>query len=168
MNKREMGLGQWVIIALVGYLIVITLLYILLLRPTFNRLNEVKIEASTAEEHFLLDSARQAVNTFRGRLVKADEINSVRSEIMNLGQKSNVTSLSVEPLPSEEDIGRGLVKIPIKVQLQGGYHNIGTFINNLESSEKLSFVGNLDIQNQTGMEQKHKAEFMLYVFKPAK
>ena len=168
MYKGKLGVKHWLSLAIVAYLIGANLLYFFLLKPISNKLRVIKTQKSTAEDWYLLNTARQAVKEFRGRLVKPDELKLVRSRIINIARGCNVTVLSIVPSSSEEKFGWGLAKIPIKVQFRGGYHGIGSFISRLESSEKLFIVDDLHISNEIDKKHNHKAKLILYAIKSVK
>ncbi|MCK4590270.1 MAG: type 4a pilus biogenesis protein PilO [Candidatus Latescibacteria bacterium] len=167
MYKGKLGIKHWVLLGVAVYLIGVNLLYFLLLKPVSNRFRVIKTQKSVGEDLYLLNATRQAVKEFRGRLVKPDELKLVRRRIIDIARRYNITLLSIAPPSSEEKIGWGLAKIPIKVQLQGGYHDIGSFISRLESWEKLFVVDDLHIFNQVGKKY-NKAEFTLYTIKSVK
>jgi hypothetical protein len=168
MHKGKLGVKRWLSLAIVAYLIGANLLYFFLSKPISTKLRVIKTQKSTAEDYCVLNTARQAVKGFRGRLVGPDELKLVRSRIINIARRSDVRVLSIVPSSSEEKFGWGLTKIPIKVQLRGGYHDIGSFISRLESSEKLFVVDNLHISNEVDKKHNHKAKLMLYAIKSVK
>lgn len=168
MYRGKLGVKHWISLGVVAYLIGANLLYFFLLKPISNRVEAIKTRKSTAEDYYLLNVARQTVKEFRHHLVEPDEFNSIRSGVIDIARRCNIRSLSISPASSEEKMGWGLVKIPIKVQFQGTYHDIGSFINRIESSEKLFIVDDLYISNETDKKYKHKAGFILYVIRSVK
>ena len=168
MYKGKLGVKHWLSLAIVVYLIGANLVYFFLLKPISDKLRVIKTQKSTAEDWYLLNTARQAVKAFRGRLVGPDELKLVRSRIINIARRCDVTVLSIVPSSSEERFGWGLAKIPIKVQLQGGYHDIGSFISRLESSEKLFIVDDLRIANEVDRKHNHSTNVTLYAIRAVK
>ena len=168
MYKGKLGIKRWVFLGVIVYLVGANLLYFFLLKPISNKLRIIKTQKSTAEDYYLLNSARQGVKEFRGRLVGPDELKSVRSRIIYIARRSNVTLSSVVLSSSEEKFGWGLAKIPIKVRLQGRYHDIGSFISRLESSEKLFIVDDLRIANRIDRKHNHSANLTLYAIRAVK
>jgi Tfp pilus assembly protein PilO len=168
MYKGKLATKHWVFLGVAVYLIGVNLLYFVLLRPMHNKLRLIKTQKSTAEDCYLLDTARQATKEFGDRLVQPNELKLVRRRIIDIARRYNVTVLSIALPSSEEKFGWQLAKIPIKVQLQGGYHDIGSFISGLESSEKLFVVDNLHIYNEIDKKHNRRANFILYAIKSVK
>lgn len=158
--KRDIFLGVMV------YLIAAGLSYFFLLKPVSSRLGALKARKSIAEDYYLLNTSRLSMKAFRrDRFVNPDELNSVRTEIIDLARRCQVTPSSVDVLSPEEKMGRGLTKILIEVHLRGGYHAIGSFIGRLEGSETLFVVRDLQISNDTDKKGAHRAQLILYVIR---
>ena len=168
MSRGKFGVKHWIPLGVVAYLIGANLLYFLVIKPSFSKLEAIKTRKSVAEDYCLLNTARQAVKEFRRRLVRPNELKLIRRRIIDIARRYDVTVLSIAPPSSEEKIGWKLAKIPIKVQLQGRYHDVGSFIGRLESSKKLFVVDNLQISNKTAKKYKHNAKFILYVIRSVK
>jgi Tfp pilus assembly protein PilO len=156
--KRGISLG------IIVYLIGVSLSYFFLLKPISDRLGALKARKSIVEDYYLLTTARLSMKAgSKGCFVNRDELNSVRTELIDLARRCQVTPSSVDVLSPEEKMGRGLIKIPIEVHLRGNYHAIGSFIGRLEGSETLFVVRDLHVSSDTGKKAAHRAQLILYV-----
>jgi len=64
-------------LATVAYLIGANVIYFLLLKLTYSKVETVKTEKSTAEDLYLLNADPRAVEGFRGHLLVSNELKSV-------------------------------------------------------------------------------------------
>ena len=165
MYKGKLKIKHVVSLGIILYLIGANLFYFFLLKPISNKLETLKAQKSIAEDYYLLTAARQSVKEFRSRFVKTDEMDLVRTELIELARRCRITPSSVDALAPEEKMGWGLIKIPIEAQLRGSYHAIGRFVARLERSETVFVIKELHISNEVDKKNAHHARLLLYAFR---
>lgn len=164
-----MNLKRGIFLGIIVYLIGVSLTYFFLLKPISSKLGALKARKSIVEDYNLLTTARLSMKAgSKGCFVDPDELNSVRTEIMDLARRCQITPSSVDVRSPEEKMGRGLIKIPIEVHLRGNYHAIGSFVGRLEGSETLFVVRDLHVSNNTDRKVALRAQLILYVIGFAK
>lgn len=109
-----------------------------------NRLEAAKIEQRECEK----------------RLPKEDEVSVIIGGISAIAGKAGVEMIAVKPVkldaaekPSAED--KILHEVPIEIFAKGGYHQIGQFINKLESLDKFVEIKDIEITADKATPRRH-------------
>lgn len=92
----------------------------------------------------------EKIKYYERRLPRNADISQVLEELIKMGQKSNVSFISIEPqsiqkIEIDPKIGATYLEIPIKLKLKGGYHEIAKFVNNIENSQRFMKVDYIKI-----------------------
>lgn len=83
------------------------------------------------------------INSFLPRLLPKKDQDWLRRQATRIANESNVEILSISPKSPQD---RGLyVWLPIGMEVECGYHQLGNFISLLESSRNLIWLESLDL-----------------------
>ncbi len=83
------------------------------------------------------ESLRQKGSNEQDKLLSREELPQFLEALSKLAQDSDIKVLSLKPLAEKAKIGgSNILKQFFKLELKGGYHNIGSFFAKLEGSQK--------------------------------
>ncbi|MDP2943653.1 MAG: type 4a pilus biogenesis protein PilO [Candidatus Omnitrophota bacterium] len=90
------------------------------------------------------------------KIIKEEKIPNLLEEISKIANKRDVKIMQIKPLsspptakPELTTAATKLFPVSIKLDLLGGYHQLGKFINDLENASVFMEVENLRISSQT-------------------
>ena len=155
MLGKNLTKKPWILGTIGVYIIATSLLYFLLLKPSFGKVGKMKIQRDLVEDYRLV---RKVLQDFESKLLKEDELPSVLSGVNEIAKEVGVKLKSVDLDRSFKATGKSIAEIPIKLKLRSPYHNLGVFLNRLEKSQKFLAIADLELYS-------HDAEFTLYCFK---
>ena len=87
-----------------------------------------------------------------------------------IAQTARVSKVALSSLKPSADLNAlspglsGYLELPLSIQFSAGYHQIGKFLDALESSEDLLRVQKLEIRSASGDVLKHKANLTLQAY----
>ena len=96
-----------------------------------------------------------------------EQLPELLEAMAQMGRVAQVSLVSVRPQLDLSTLNRGLsgyLELPLKVEVVGGYHQIGSFLDALESSEHLVRVEGFQIQGSSGDIWHHKATLLLRAY----
>ena len=144
-----------------------------------------KLEKEVAVQVKRLDEARQAATAlefFKANLAKAEaefadvlallpdqkEIPGLLESVSQLGNRVGLESVLFQPQPEQAQDFYSV--IPVKIELTGTYHNLGTFLDNVSKLNRILKVENMTLIKQKG-DPRLKVECLIvtyrFVEKPA-
>jgi len=144
------------------------------LSPRINKLKKdiagLDKELRSARE--LKDKGTAAVKKETGqakRIIREEEIPSLLQDITNIVNKENLKMLQMkprkDPKAKEEAVaGIGVIPVSVGIQLRGGYHALGNFVNAVENSGKLMLVESIDIMAEEGDYLHHNARIEIKTY----
>lgn len=170
-----------VLLIYVAALLAITIAYgYLLLRPSVSRLTDLipKLRSRRAEiqavrtdlplEDKLKEKNRLAakrLKAYESRLSREKEIPALLENLSKLARDSRVKILGITPLqkvPASK--GRIYQEVPISINAQSGYHELGNFINKLENDERFMQISNLSVRANRNNAKWHNIRFVVYAY----
>ncbi len=177
-DKKEM------IILSVLIIVVIAVVYFqLLFRPAIGRLRTLlpqtsALKKSLVEARSLVankDILEKEKEKLQLRLDKHKEIFPSQQEIPRLLEKlsgiadeSRVKIISIKPLDKEASGGAekdGVYQeIPIKIVAKSSYHQLGRFLQNLETGDRFMMVKDLKIRANENKPKKHNVELTVSTY----
>ena len=164
---------------------VLVVYYNLLLRPLFtafiaNNREFYAIKRSVKSARALIaneERIRKQYENFKSRseelenrLFSQDEISSLLQDFSGIADFSGVKILKIKPLELLDDVyenetGQGLYsKLPILIEARAGYHQLGVFINRIESMEKVIRIDGLDIRGNPREPRHHEISLRLVTY----
>lgn len=108
------------------------------------------------------------IEDYQNKLQTKADIPQMLKELNNLAEQLGIKFVSVnpqdritQPLPETAEL---LVQIPIKIKLNGGYHEVGKFINNIENLSRFMKVTDLKIEQDPQNIWVHHADLVITSF----
>lgn len=169
-----------------AFLAILLVYFFFFLKPSMGKLfdlmprvRERRIEIKTvrrdlAHEDLLkkrLEALEQKMGRYEKKLSREKEIPMLLENLSKLAKNSRVKILSITPIekklkaPAEAAIEDSVYQeVPIAINAQSGYHELGTFINRLENSERYMQVSDIKIKSGKANPKRHDIEFIVYVY----
>jgi len=168
------------LIYVAALLVIITAYSYLLLRPSVSRLTDLipKLRSRRAEiqavrtdlplEDKLKEKNRLAakrLKAYENRLSREKEIPALLESLSKLARDSRVKILGITPLQKvRASMGRIYQEVPISINAQSGYHELGNFINKLENDKRFMQISNLSVRANRNNAKWHNIRFVVYAY----
>ncbi|MBL7155948.1 MAG: type 4a pilus biogenesis protein PilO [Candidatus Omnitrophica bacterium] len=116
----------------------------------------------------------QTMEKYENKLSREKEIPMLLENLSKIAKSSKVKILSITPIDKalKGQQGAGAKKdiyqeVPIIITAQSGYHELGIFINKLETDERYMQVSDIEIRSGKANPKRHDMEFIVnaYTFK---
>ncbi len=164
------------------------LYYNLLLKPQFARFiaknkefgiikekvksGEVLIANETAVRRQHENFVKQA-GYLEKRLPSHDQVSSLLEDFSNVAESSGVKILRIKPLEEpaplskQKPVNNAYAEFPILIEARAGYHQLGAFINKLETMDRFIRVTDLDVAGTDKNPRHHdiKIRIITYVLR---
>lgn len=142
------------------------LYYNLLLKPQFSKFiaknREFKMikekvksgEALIANEAAVIrqhENFAKKADYLEKRLPAHDQISSLLEDFSNVAESSGVSILRIKPLEEpvplskQKAVNNSYTEFPILIEARAGYHQLGAFINKLETMDRFIRITDLDV-----------------------
>ena len=155
----------YILIAIFGFA-GLALYYNLLLKPQFSsfiaknrEFNIVKKrvkngealianEAGINRQHIAFEKQAEYLEK---RLPSHDQISSILEDFSNVAESSGVKILRIKPLEEptsfskQKGVNNSYIEFPILIEARAGYHQLGTFVNKLETMDRFIKITDIDI-----------------------
>ena len=175
----------YILIAIFG-IAGLVLYYSLLLKPQFSNFiarnkefcivkERVKTgETLIANETGLTrqhDNFVKQADYLQKRLPSQDKISSLLEDFSNIAESSGVSILRIKPLEEPAPLSKQKIaansytEFPILIEARAGYHQLGTFMNKLETMDRFIKITDIDISG-TDKDPRHhdiKMRIITYV-----
>lgn len=145
MPRRRIPPQTWVIVAIVGYIVAISLTYLFLLRPLFTKVQHVKDQSTTAEEYLILKGNAAKFSLFKERVAVFNQITVMRTTLDSLAAPANVRVVSVAPDTATQSLDAGFLLKGFQVTAEGTYPQLNRFIAVLEQTNNYYLITRLMI-----------------------
>ena len=154
------------ILAAIFGIVGLMLYYSLLLKPQFSsfvaRNKEFRIvkekvkngemlianEAGLIRQH---DNFVKQAGYLEKRLPGQDQISSLLEDFSNIAESSGVSILKIKPLEEpaslskQKIINNSYTEFPILIEARAGYHQLGAFVNKLETMDRFIKITDIDV-----------------------
>ncbi|MEW5758119.1 MAG: type 4a pilus biogenesis protein PilO [Candidatus Omnitrophota bacterium] len=105
---------------------------------------ETKIEVLTS-----IQSLNQKIDSY-AKVLKKEDVASMITKINNFASSTGIEIISIQP--QREEFKDGVYKIlPINLNINGTYHNIGRFISLLEAKEQFFRIKDFNLTSSRGV-----------------
>ena len=101
-------------------------------------------------EGLVIDQANAALNSFKSGLMKGDQRLTVMSEFKIMAESAGVRIAGDPELLQPRSVSKVVSEYPVRLRLRGTYHEIGTFLSLLESSQRFVQVEEVEILSDVG------------------
>jgi len=127
-------------------------------------------EASLRRQHE--NFAKQA-GYLEKRLPAQDQVSSILEDFSDVAESSGVKILRIKPLEEpvplnkQKPVNNSYTEFPILIEARAGYHQLGAFVNKLETMERFIRVTDLDVTG-TDKDPRHhdiKIRIVTYVLR---
>ena len=109
---------------------------------------------------------------YEEKLSREKELPVLLENLSKMARDSNVKILGIEPL-TEDKVKQGKTspekdiiyqEVPILVSAESGYHELGSFLGNLESDKRYMKVSDMKIQANRSNVKRHKVQFVVCAY----
>jgi type IV pilus assembly protein PilO len=103
-------------------------------------------------------------NDFLASLPAQNEFPVFLELISQLAKDDNVKIIAIEPQKTTDKQGFFFIRIPVYIDASCGYHELGKFINDIESADKFMKIANLKITKDDPDADKLQVFISIYAF----
>jgi Tfp pilus assembly protein PilO len=126
-----------------------------------------KVTAALNQQISCIDSIKERLaraeaeyEEYQRKLPQEEEIPAVMGDISTLAGKTDIEMIAVKPVKQEtvasvSSEAAGMHEVLIEIFAKGGYHQIGQFINKLESFNKFTEIKDIEITADKATPRKH-------------
>jgi len=177
MKLPPLALGRKEMIAIAGVFILLVSLFSFLIISQVNSLKQIagqlaKERTKLAEARRLIDNRKRyeteikvlerRIEFYEDKLPDRKEVPQLFRELDKVATESQIKFVSVEEkLPEERKHYR---RFQWNLQMEGGYHELGRFINKLENMDRFIEVSNIQIASNPGNFLKHDIRMEVSTF----
>ena len=117
-----------------------------------------------------IESYRGKVESYEKRLPAEQEIPSILENLSTMANGSNVKIIGIAPVQvsakeaAAKNIGKIYKEIPILINAKSGYHELGIFLNNLESADRFMKVVDIEVRSSKASPKKHDTELIVCTY----
>jgi Tfp pilus assembly protein PilO len=112
-----------------------------------------------------IEGLKPRIDYYYRNLQALPDIPQILKELNRIGERLKIKFVSIHPLEREETLLPGgeesLLQIPIKLNLKCGYHQLGIFVNELESPPRFMKIRELKINTDPKNVWMHQAELVI-------
>lgn len=175
---------QTLIFIILVTLLTLVLYFYLLLLPQAMRLTDVFARAGKAMANLKsaqadvskidefknrIEEYKEKVDYYERTLPAEQEIPSLLEELSSMAKTSGIKLLSITPVPvsaKEQAAQKNKMykEIPILITAKSGYHELGSFLNNLENADRFMKVVDLEVKSNKAAPKKHDVELLVSTY----
>lgn len=168
-------------------LIVVVVYFQFLIRPATNELKEILPKVSKlkrdisgakgliANKPIMLKRQKDltaALNKYEQVLPREREIPKLLDNLSGIAAKSGVKIVGIKPISAKShsaDASENIYqKIPIEVIAHSGYHQLGEFINKLETGDRFIMISDIEIKTNSANIKRHDIKLIATTYIMAK
>ena len=153
------------------------------LRENLKKSQSLIANKSQMESRFAV--LQQKLKDYKTALPPYSDMPNVLQNISNIASGAKVKIIKIEPLKAEQqqgaivpgsavtnpqakpEVGKGgllYTEVPIKIEAKGGYHALGKFINDIETSKNVMAIGDLEIETGSDDIFNHNARLLIIAY----
>ncbi|MCG2711542.1 MAG: type 4a pilus biogenesis protein PilO [Candidatus Omnitrophica bacterium] len=143
---------------------------VLLIVP--QSMNMAKVLGETNEKKKILNDLDQGIKNYTALELEYESLDNAYKEFIRrlplqrefpiflellskLARENGVKIIAMEPQKVVDDTTLFFVKIPVLIDAYAGYHELGRFINEIESSQKFMKIDKIKMTMDTGLDKQH-------------
>lgn len=141
---------------------------------SFKKANTMRSEVKTAENDIAkIDKLKKEISAYRSKIEVYERMLPVEQEVPKLleslstmANSSSVKIVGITPLASrqEESPENIYQEIPIMISAKSGYHELGKFLSDLESSDRFMKVADIGIRENSSSVKRHDVELLVLTY----
>jgi type IV pilus assembly protein PilO len=162
LNIKNLPLYAKIIISLVPAFILSVAIIILVIMPKQKEIKELNAQldvqnneiASSQAKVAKLDILKQEnerlikrINELKEQLPEEKEISSLLKQVSDLGIAAGLSIKSWKPAPKTTHPSGIVYEIPVSVDVEGTYHNLGYFLSSLTRLNRIVNISNMKLAN---------------------
>jgi len=173
---------QIVILAALIAILAVILYFTLLLKPQVERVigtviknHKMKVELKSMESEIAniaryrkeAGAYKDKVERYERMLPAEQEIPSLLENLSGMARSSGVKIVGITPVSiSQEKMREGNIyqEIPILISAKSGYHELGSFMDKLEDSDRFMKVADIEINANKSSPRKHDLEVLILTY----
>lgn len=112
-------------------------------------------------------SFEEKVNKYEKMLPAQQEIPSLLENLSGMAKDSNIKIVGIMPVSAKEEKAAKeqiYKEQPILISAKSGYHELGRFLSNLESSDRFIKVADIQIKSSANSPKKHDVELLVLTY----
>ncbi|MCG2712855.1 MAG: type 4a pilus biogenesis protein PilO [Candidatus Omnitrophica bacterium] len=184
MKNKISQKDQIFIFGIILIAIIVFFCYMFIFKPMLKKIMDYTKEEETINAQlrnagsFAADKERLAAEVkniskrivfYEERLPKETDIPQVLDELVKIGERSQVTFISIEPRKVERIyVGaagkKNYLKIPVELKLKAGYHEFALFVNGVENFPQFMRVDDVKMSGDISTGKKHDISLTVSAF----
>ncbi|MFA5338919.1 MAG: type 4a pilus biogenesis protein PilO [Candidatus Omnitrophota bacterium] len=140
--------------------------------------------ASKSQLQARLTAAQEKLKVYENAMPRYSEMPGILQKIAEVAYENKVKIIKVEPLrtekaepaktkapqakpgakPEAKKPASIYMEIPIQVEVKGGYHAIGQFINGVETAVNIMSIGDIEVKANPEDMQNHNARLLIVAY----
>ena len=165
--------------AIVG-VIILLLFHFIFLKPRIYHLRQLNLRLimltrnvqNTAKDAANIDNLRRRLedlkakaNFYEQKLPREKDIPSLLESLSKVAKDSQVKIVEIQPRDKDiREVGGMYLEVPIAIKASCGYHQLGRFINELESGPRFIRISDIEIKGNPRDYRKHNVHLLLSMF----
>lgn len=113
-----------------------------------------------------IEAYRSKIESYERMLPIEQEVPKLLETLSTMARSSNVKIAGITPLASKQEASPEKIyqEIPIQVSAKSGYHELGKFLSDLESSGRFMKVADIDIKENKSNVKRHDVELLVLTY----
>lgn len=161
--SRGLPSGAWRTgaVAIIVYVAIVNAAYFFALRPAQVHLNQLCNEKTTIHDFFVVTESSEAVERFKGNLMRGDQRITVLSQLEQYARETGVRIIDEPSLLQTSELSENVGEHPIEMTLQGSYHGIAAFVSRVEGPDRVLAIRDLEIEAAENGAKEHHATLLI-------
>ena len=107
---------------------------------------------------------QELIEEYQDRMPGEDKIPAFLSSLTDLANEHKINVMYINPCKVNLSKGQVYAAYPIKLGIEGGYHQIARFVNALENLERFVKISKINLVSNDKNNLKHETEIYLSIF----
>lgn len=166
------------------YLVIAFIVYLILINAKFSEVGRINTQIREKKEAIRLsggvakqkdkikeakeqiEELKQQINYYEAKLPTEKDIPQILQYLSQIANESGVKLLRIEKFKEvqEEKEQTLYVTVPLSLDVKGGYHSIGRFVNKIETAQRFMKVQDFEIKKDKKTPLEHQANILLYTY----
>lgn len=173
-EDRTLALG------IVVALSILLIFHFIFLRPRIRRLRRLNPELvtliknvrKTTKDAANIDVLKKRqedlkakVSFYTQKLPRGKEMSSLLESLSKMAKESQIKIIEIKPRGSGvQELGEMYLEVPVAIKAMGGYHQLGKFINKLETGARFIRISDIEIKENSRNSRDHNIRLLLSMF----
>lgn len=142
------------------------ILVFLQVNQTFEKLNQAKEDiANVPKFKRRIEELKGKISSYEKNMPTQKEIPALLGELSKFAKDTDVKILAILPLGKTKEVGKEpYLEVPICIKAKTKYHNLGFFINKLETAGRFMKVSDIKIQSNSATPRLHNVQLIVSAY----